>query len=177
MNLIGSHDTHRVASLLGDPRRVDVAYGLLAAYPGVPMIYAGDEIGLQAFGAVQARIPMPWGRPHRWDHRRLAHTQALFRARAASPALRRGGLRWLHAGDDALVFMREAPGESPITRPSGCRWPWWGQSSRAGPVRPICAPTPTAWWRCRRRGRRSGCGAWIGAWRRSSARGVRPQPS
>lgn len=111
MNLIGSHDTHRVASLLGDPARVDVAFGLLAAYPGVPMIYAGDEIGLAAFGAEHARIPMPWAHPERWDRRRLAHTQALFGVRAGSQALQRGGLRWLAVGDDAITFAREAPGE------------------------------------------------------------------
>ena len=112
MNLIGSHDTHRVASLLGDPRRADVAFGMLAAYPGVPMIYAGDEIGLATMGPEYARIPMPWAHPERWDTRRLALTRALFGARAESPALQRGGLRWLWIGDDALVFLREAPGET-----------------------------------------------------------------
>ena len=49
---IGSHDTHRVASLLGDPKLVDVAFGMLAAYPGVPMLYAGDEIGLASYNFV-----------------------------------------------------------------------------------------------------------------------------
>ena len=112
MNLIGSHDTHRVASLLGDPAVVDVAFGMLAAYPGVPMIYAGDEIGLAAVGPEYARIPMPWSHPERWDTRRLAHTRALFNARADSTALRTGGLRWLSVGDDALTFLREAPGET-----------------------------------------------------------------
>ncbi len=112
MNLIGSHDTHRVASLLGHSGRVDVAFGMLAAYPGVPMIYAGDEIGLTTMGPEYARIPMPWEHTDRWDQRRLAHTRALFGARAGSQALRRGGLRWLWIGDDALVFLREAPGES-----------------------------------------------------------------
>lgn len=112
MNLIGSHDTHRVASLLGDPRLVDVAFGMLAAYPGVPMVYAGDEIGLAALGAEYARIPMPWADPQRWDRRRLQHTQALFGARARSAALQRGGLRWLSVVDDAITFLREAPGET-----------------------------------------------------------------
>ena len=112
MNLIGSHDTHRVASLLGDPRLVDVAFGMLAAYPGVPMIYAGDEIGMATMGPEYARIPMPWAHPERWDQRRLATTRALFGARAKSVALRRGGLRWLCIGDDALAFLREAPGET-----------------------------------------------------------------
>ena len=100
-----------VASLLGDPQLVDVAFGMLCAYPGVPMIYAGDEIGLAAMGPEYARIPMPWAHPERWDGRRLALTRALFGARAQSAALRRGGLRWLHIGDDALTFVREAPGE------------------------------------------------------------------
>jgi alpha-glucosidase len=112
MNLIGSHDTHRIASLLGDPRLVDVAFGMLAAYPGIPMIYAGDEIGLAIMGPEYARIPMPWEHPDRWDKRRLAHTKALFGARANSSALQRGGLRWLAIGEDALTFLREAPGES-----------------------------------------------------------------
>ena len=112
MNLIGSHDTHRVASLLGDARLVDVAFGMLAAYPGIPMIYAGDEIGLATMGPEYARVPMPWAHPERWDRRRLATTRALFQARARSAALQRGGLRWLSIGDDALTFLREAPGEA-----------------------------------------------------------------
>jgi alpha-glucosidase len=112
MNLIGSHDTHRVVSLLGDPRLVDVAFGMLAAYPGIPMIYAGDEIGLATMGPEYARIPMPWAHPERWDQRRLAITRALFGARAKSVALQRGGLRWLWIGDDAMTFLREAPGET-----------------------------------------------------------------
>ena len=111
MNPIGSHDTHRVASLLGDPGRVDVAFGMLAAYPGVPMIYAGDEIGLATMGPEYARIPMPWAHEERWDQHRLAHTRALFTARASSEALRRGGLRWLAVDDDAVTFLREAPGD------------------------------------------------------------------
>jgi alpha-glucosidase len=85
---------------------------MLAAYPGVPMIYAGDEIGLTAMGPEYARIPMPWAHSERWDQRRLATTRALFGARAKSVALRRGGLRWLCIGDDALTFLREASAES-----------------------------------------------------------------
>ena len=112
MNLIGSHDTHRIASLLGDPQVVDVAFGMLAAYPGVPMIYAGDEIGLETMGPEYARIPMPWAHPERWDMQRLETTRDLFNVRAQSIALRREGLRWLAIEEDALVFLREAPGES-----------------------------------------------------------------
>jgi alpha-glucosidase len=112
MNLIGSHDTHRIASLLGDDGLVDVAFGMLAAYPGIPMLYAGDEIGLKAMGPEHARIPMPWNHPERWDTDRLAKTRALLQARAASEALQRGGLRWLAVEDDSLTFLRETPEET-----------------------------------------------------------------
>ena len=123
MNLIGSHDTHRVMSLLGDPKLVDVAFGMLAAYPGVPMIYYGDEIGLATMGPEYARIPMPWAHPERWDQRRLANTRALFGARARSVALRRGGLRWLCIDDDALAFLREAPGETVLVHAARANHP------------------------------------------------------
>jgi alpha-glucosidase len=52
-----------VVSLLGDPQRVDVAFGMLAAYPGVPMLYAGDKIGLATMGPEYARIAIPWTLP------------------------------------------------------------------------------------------------------------------
>lgn len=112
MNLIGSHDTHRVRSLLGDREATTVAFGLLATYPGIPMLYYGDEIGLTALGPESSRLPMPWDHPERWDVQRLASTRALFTARRDSPALRRGGLRWLSIEDDALTFLRESPTES-----------------------------------------------------------------
>jgi len=55
---------------------------------------------------------MPWAHPERWDQRRLANTCLLFGTRRNSSALRQGGLRWLAIDDDALVFLREAPGET-----------------------------------------------------------------
>ena len=112
MNLIGSHDTHRVATLLGGVGTTDVAYGLLATYPGVPMIYAGDELGLAALGPEYARIPIPWDLPERWDEHRLAQVRTLFAMRAEHPALRFGGLRWVSVNDDSITFLREHPRES-----------------------------------------------------------------
>ncbi len=112
MNLIGSHDTMRVRSLLRDPALLDVAFGMLAAYPGAPMIYAGDELGLEAEGPEYARLPMPWDKPDSWESHRLAHTRAVYGARAESEALLHGGLRWLSVTENALTFLREAPEES-----------------------------------------------------------------
>src|SRR5699024_12728280 len=39
---------------------------------------------------------------------------ALIRTRRNSPALTAGGLRWVHAEEDALVFLREHPDETAL---------------------------------------------------------------
>lgn len=111
LNLVGSHDVARIRTLLGDPDLVTVAFGLLATMPGIPMLWAGDEIGQEGANGEDGRRPFPWGR-ETWDHARLASTRTLFAMRADSVALRQGGLRWLSVGADSLTFLREAPGET-----------------------------------------------------------------
>ena len=78
--------------------------------PGVPMVFAGDEVGLTGVDGDGARQPMPWDEA-RWDRDVLDAYRALGALRRASRALRHGGLRWVHAGDDVLVFLREARDE------------------------------------------------------------------
>jgi alpha-glucosidase len=50
---------------------------------------------------------MPWARPETWDRETLAHYATLARLRMEHVAMRRGGLRWAHVSDNALVFVRE----------------------------------------------------------------------
>ena len=102
----------RIRTLLGDPGLVTVAFGLLATLPGIPMLWAGDEIGQEGVNGEDARRPMPWDHPEQWDLDRLAINQALFAARADNVALRRGGLRWLAVQDDAITFLRESPDQT-----------------------------------------------------------------
>lgn len=110
-NLVGSHDTTRVRSLVGeDSRHVDVAAGMLLTMPGIPMITYGDEIGMHGDTGEDGRRPMPWDE-HHWDTRLLSVFRGLVAARRESPALRHGGLRWVHASDDALVYLRESADE------------------------------------------------------------------
>ena len=99
----------RIRTLLGDPGLVTVAFGLLATMPGIPMLWAGDEIGQEGVNGEDARRPIPWDHPEQWDMDRFAINQALFAARADNVALRRGGLRWLAVQDDAITFLRESP--------------------------------------------------------------------
>jgi alpha-glucosidase len=76
------------------------------------MVFAGDEIGLEGVLGEDSRRTMPWDRPSTWDHDTLAAYGALAGLRREHDALRRGGLRWAHVGDDAMAFVREHPSGS-----------------------------------------------------------------
>ena len=112
LTLVGSHDVPRIQTYLTDPGLITVAFGLLATMPGIPMLWAGDEIGQEGDNREDGRRPFPWHDTARWDTDRLATNRALFAARAGSVAMRHGGLRWLSVSDDAVTFLREAPGET-----------------------------------------------------------------
>lgn len=117
-NLVGSHDTSRIRTLVGaDPRLVEVAAGLLFTMPGIPMVTYGDEVGMRGHFGEDGRRPMPWdqaGGGPEWDEGLRTAYARLARLRRESVALRRGGLRWVYAGDNVLVYLREAPGESAL---------------------------------------------------------------
>ena len=112
-NILGSHDSARIRTLVGGDGAVHrVAAGLQFTLPGVPMIFAGDEIGLEGVNGEDARRPMPWARPETWDDQTLQTYAALAALRRHHVALRRGGLRWAHLDDDVIAFVREHPEES-----------------------------------------------------------------
>lgn len=109
--MLGSHDTARIRTVVGSGNRVEVAVGLLMTLPGVPMIFAGDEIGLTGVNGEDARRPMPWHHQPSWDRATLARYRDLIAIRQASPALRTGGLRWAHVDDDVVAYLRESETE------------------------------------------------------------------
>lgn len=110
-NMLGSHDTPRLRTLVGDSM-VEVALGILATYLGNPVIFAGDEVGLEGINGEHARKTMPWEDPARWDDAIHSIYQKLLGVRSGSQALRTGGLRWVHISDDAVAYVRSASGES-----------------------------------------------------------------
>jgi len=60
-NILGSHDSARIRTLVGSAEAHHVAAGLQFTLPGVPMVFAGDELGLEGVNGEDARRPMPWG--------------------------------------------------------------------------------------------------------------------
>ncbi len=122
-NPLGSHDVNRILFLLqkisGDDadmarRKLIFASLFQFAYPGSPVIYYGDEVGLDAPGAWDGgtwqsdpynRAPYPWAdlgfSP---DTELLSHFQLLGRMRDLFPVFRDGGVQTVLADDQARVY-------------------------------------------------------------------------
>jgi hypothetical protein len=87
--------------------RLKTAFAALFTLPAVPMIYAGDEIGLDGAGIPENRAPLPAESLWSAGERDLArHVGDLARLRARHPALQRGSLQTLVATNDVWVFAR-----------------------------------------------------------------------
>jgi len=110
MNALDTHDTPRF-STVARPGTLPVALGLSLALPGIPVVWAGAELGLGGVDGEESRQPMPWG-SFAADAEPLATYRRLIALRRAHPALNGGGMRWLHASEEAVAFVREAAEES-----------------------------------------------------------------
>jgi alpha-glucosidase len=106
-NLLDSHDTARFRTIAGTAERHLVGVGLQMTMPGVPMVFAGDELGLEGAWGEDARRTMPWSTSEKWDHAFHGEVRALATLRRSSAALARGGLRYVHVSADAIAFLRE----------------------------------------------------------------------
>ena len=108
LNLLGSHDTPRVLSMLGGDRdALALAVLLQATLPGAPCTYSGDEVGVLGGLDPDNRRAFPWDEAH-WDGALLAAVRAAFRLRRKEPALRSDDLTVLSAEAGALAFERRA---------------------------------------------------------------------
>jgi alpha-glucosidase len=107
--ILDSHDTPRFRTMTGSQARQLVGVGLQMTSPGVPMIFAGDELGLEGAWGEDARRTMPWDSelpPLFEEYRRL------IALRRSSPALARGGIRYAYVDDDVIAYVRETAEES-----------------------------------------------------------------
>lgn len=125
LNLLGSHDTPRILTLCGgaDPRphrqatakrRAALAAVFQLTYPGAPMLYYGDEVGMGARGDAEVRYPMVWDAA-RQDAELLSLYKRLIGLRRGQPALRTGGYVTLLADPltNSYAFARTSPEDYP----------------------------------------------------------------
>ena len=108
-NILGSHDSPRIRTTTGSAALHHVAAVLQFTLPGVPMVFAGDELGLEGVDGEDSRRTMPWQDRAGWDTTTMDVYAALARLRHAEAALRRGGLRWVRVAADDIAFLREHP--------------------------------------------------------------------
>ncbi|OPX83784.1 MAG: 4-alpha-glucanotransferase [Pelotomaculum sp. PtaB.Bin104] len=134
LNIIGSHDTARVLTLLGEApaeecledkarryyrlpeekRRLAVARLKLLSliqftFPGVPCIYYGDEAGLEGYKDPYNRGTFPWGYE---DQELLGWYKRLSCLRREYAVLSEGDLQFLALEPDLLGFVRTLGNES-----------------------------------------------------------------
>ena len=111
LNLLGSHDTPRLRSILGgSAAAAQLASLVQLALPGAPCIYYGDELGALGANDPANRGPFPV------DLTAVGAEATAFRAyirgavaaRHEHPVLRAGALRVVHAEGPVLVFERGA---------------------------------------------------------------------
>jgi alpha-glucosidase len=110
-SILDSHDSPRFRTIAGSRDRQLVGIGLQMTMPGVPMIFAGDELGLEGEWGEDARRTMPWDRQDAWDTGLLGEYRSLIALRRSSPALTRGGIRFAFVDGDVIAYIRETNSE------------------------------------------------------------------
>ena len=113
MVLLDSHDTARFRTVVkGDVPSHLSAMTMVLTYPGVPSIFAGDEIGLEGSWGEDGRRTINWDDRSQWDHDFMGQVQQLISIRKGNDALINGGLRWLAAEKDFILYIRESQEQS-----------------------------------------------------------------
>jgi len=113
MVLLDSHDTARMRTVvLADKALHLSAMAMMLTYPGVPSIFAGDEIGLEGAWGEDSRRTINWENRSEWDHEFLGEVKKLVNLRRNRDSLIHGGLRWVAVEDDYIVYLRESKKES-----------------------------------------------------------------
>ena len=127
MNLLGTHDTERILTVLGGERsegrsneylskkkmndlergtakrRLRMAYTILATVPGIPAIFYGDEAGLEGYHDPFNRMPYPWGRE---DYNLIGYYKRIGQIRRKNDVYKEGEFKLLYVDANTLAFER-----------------------------------------------------------------------
>lgn len=140
MNLLGTHDTERILTVLGSepqdlerpnhelahaslsPKQRVKALKLLCMAAtlqftvfGIPSVYYGDEVGMEGYHDPFCRLPFPWQEVE-GEGANAARIELLDYYRALgklrrSPAFHGGDFRFLHHGEACIAYERTAETE------------------------------------------------------------------
>lgn len=105
LNLLDSHDTARLITVVGGDRSsVELATILLMTFPGAPSLYYGDEVGLEGGFDPDCRRGFPDKKY--WDLDVLNYHKYLIKLRHQHPTLCTGKYKILYAENSLYVFAR-----------------------------------------------------------------------
>ena len=127
MNVLGTHDTERILTVLGEDdhsnltnaelsvkkmtntqrknaiQKLKLAYTILATVPGIPCIYYGDEAGMEGYRDPFNRKPYPWGKE---EHGLIEFYKKIGEIRLSSSAYKEGNFKIIECNENVLVFVR-----------------------------------------------------------------------
>jgi glycosidase len=130
MNLLGTHDTERILTVLGDPcvgddrsnaelaiarltpeqrqgaiEKLKIAFTLLFTVFGIPSVFYGDEAGLEGHRDPFCRRPFPWGRE---ETTLLQTVRFLGKLRAEHRCLADGDFHIRYHDNHAIAYERRS---------------------------------------------------------------------
>lgn len=106
-NFIDSHDTARFLHSAGNNiRKQELAAAIQLLLPGMPMIYYGDEVGMEGGPDPDCRRGMLWDES-RQNRECLAYYRRLIGLRHACPGLTKGRMVKEYADDDNGILYME----------------------------------------------------------------------
>ena len=113
MNPLDTHDIPRFKTFTIKGAQ-KVAAAMQFTFPGIPVIWAGDEFGLDGFNGENSRTPMPWNNERKHDKSMLPIYQQLTKVRKENSALNAGSMRFIYASTEAVVYVREDSKQSVV---------------------------------------------------------------
>ena len=135
MNLLGSHDTERILTMLGDAEVEKLPYEKRAGYkmpsasrkraltllrlavcmqmtvPGIPMVYYGDEAGVEGHKDPFCRLPFPWGSE---DRSLTEFYRKVIKARKKEEIFKEGSFLFVYADADILCYERRGENDKVV---------------------------------------------------------------
>lgn len=111
--MLGNHDMDRIADVVmnQDPRRVKIAYTLLATMRGIPQVFYGDEYAMKSadrrMGHSTLRMPLPLGEAVTAEMQDMFDYQSrLFQWRKGEKVIHTGRTMHFMSRDNTYAFFR-----------------------------------------------------------------------
>ena len=105
MNMLGTHDTERIFTAVGEDIKIlQLAIVIQMTFPGVPMIYYGDEAGLTGGADPMNRKTYPWGNE---KEEILTWYRRLTSMRSSYDVFKSGDLKMYNTDPDIICFERK----------------------------------------------------------------------